>query len=169
MEPSSPNIRAAALVTEPQNGPAPEAATRAVRGWSALIGGCGGAMLGLGAWMTPSPHGLGTHAECLHIPPCGFYHLTGIPCPGCGCTTAVTWLAHGRLDMAFYTQPFGATVGLLAVAAVVLGAIGLLSGRWVGPKPFTLQWHLPKILWGGGLWLGLAWAYKIAMVLSGHC
>ena len=70
--------------------------------------------------------------------------------------------------MAFYTQPFGATVGLLALAAVALGIAGVLTGRWIGPKPFTLQWHLPKILWGTGLWLGLAWVYKIYMVLSGH-
>ncbi|MEI8196089.1 MAG: DUF2752 domain-containing protein, partial [Phycisphaerae bacterium] len=82
----------------------------AVRLWSLLIFGIGGSMLGLGAWMTPSSHGLGTHAENLHLPPCGFYFTTGVPCPTCGCTTAVCWFAHGHVLQSLYVQPFGALV-----------------------------------------------------------
>ena len=136
-----------------------------VRLWSLLILGIGGGMLGLGVWMTPSPHGLGTHAANLYLPPCGLYATTGIPCPTCGCTTAVTWLAHGHLLQAFYVQPFGAVVGIVALAAAMLGLLGVIAGRWYGPQLFTLQWYWQKLLVGTGTILGLAWIYKIVMVM----
>jgi hypothetical protein len=138
-----------------------------VRLWSALIFLLSGAMLTLGAWMTPSPHGLGTHSENLHLPPCGLYLWTGIPCPTCGCTTAVTWLAHGHVIKAVAVQPFGAVVGLLGIAGVVLGGIGLVSGRWLWPQPFWVLWHWRTIIIVGGLLVGGAWIYKIAMVWAG--
>jgi hypothetical protein len=139
----------------------------AVRIWSAVIFVVSGAMLLTGALMRPSVHGIGTHAENLGLPPCGFYLMTGVPCPTCGCTTAVTWVAHGHVAKAFFVQPFGAVVGLLAAAGTILGCAGVLWGKWFGPSLFTLQWHWRALLWGGGLLLAGGWVYKILMVRAG--
>lgn len=56
--------------------------------------------------LTPAAEGLGTHQQ-LGLPPCFFYHLTGIPCPGCGLTTSFTHLAHGNFISAFKVNPMG--------------------------------------------------------------
>ena len=45
------------------------------------------AVLVVAALLTPSPIGHSTHTQ-LGLPPCGFLVMTGLPCPGCGMTTA---------------------------------------------------------------------------------
>ena len=102
------------------------------------------------------------------MPPCGMYAMTGIPCPTCGCTTAVSYIAHGNLAMAFYTQPFGAIVGLLAILIGTLSLVGLVSGRWIGPSMFTLNWYWRSIFTASAVVLGAAWIYKILMIKLGY-
>lgn len=119
--------------------------------------GCA-AVLGLAAWLDPSPAGLGTHAR-LGLPPCGWIALIDVPCPTCGMTTAFSHAAHGDLPAAFAAQPLG---GLLAVltAAVFAGAV------WAAATGARLE-VIAARLWGRrAAWLvGFAvvgaWAYKI--------
>ena len=47
-------------------------------------------VLGLALWLTPEPHGAGTHTQ-LGLAPCQFFLRTAMPCPTCGMTTAVTY------------------------------------------------------------------------------
>ncbi len=148
--------------------PAPKTLSLAARTrlWCLLIGGISGALLALGLWLRPDPHGSGTH-EQLGFPPCGMLTFTGIPCPTCGCTTAVTYFSHGNLIKSFITQPFGFAVGLLAAAALILAVISFIRGKWLGPSPFFFQWHYKKLLILGGVVMAAGWAYKILAVRWG--
>jgi hypothetical protein len=135
----------------------------ATRMWCGFMTVLSGGMLGVGLYLQPSPNGLGTHTQ-LHLPPCGFYVFTGFPCPMCGCTTAVTHVAHGQFIAGIVTQPFGAAVGFLALILVVLGPIGVITGKWLGPEPFTLSFYWQRILFGSIGFLLAAWIYKIIVM-----
>ena len=134
-----------------------------VRLFSAIIFATAGSMLTVGMRLVPSPTGLGTHTQ-LGLPACGFYAKYGIPCPVCGYTTAVTYVAHGHLLDAIMTQPAGAAVGLLGVAAVVLGSLGLFSGRWYGPSLFWFLWHRNTIAFYILMVVLLSWMYKLILM-----
>ena len=73
------------------------------------------AVMAVAFLLTPDPSGLGTHTR-LHLPPCGFYLLTGKPCPSCGMTTAFAWMMHGRPLEALKAQPAGVAVFLAGLA-----------------------------------------------------
>ena len=112
--------------------------------------------------LTPDPSGAGTH-EQLGLPPCRSLDWFGIPCPGCGVTTAVTWFAHGEPWKSFVTQPFGFLLAMGAVLAVpsalVATALRVDLGYWLGPGRARRAWALVLVV------MGLAWAYKIIWVL----
>lgn len=137
-----------------------------VRLYCLIIGGLAFSLLAVGWWLRPDPHGHSTH-EQLGFPPCGMLLFTGVPCPTCGCTTAVTHVAHGHLITGFITQPFGAIVGYLAWIALVLAVISAVLGRWIGPSAFFLQWHAKKLIFLGVLLLAGGWVYKIVAVRWG--
>jgi hypothetical protein len=117
-------------------------------------------VLGVAAWLVPDPAGLGTHRQ-LHLPPCGFYLYTGIPCPTCGCTTAFALAAHGRLLAAFQAQPAGAAFALLCAATTLVSAQALLLGASLAPLKRVV---CPATLWVLGAGVLLAWVYKILLV-----
>ncbi len=118
-------------------------------------------MLGLGAlraFTTPDARGHGTH-EQLGLPPCMMLEFTGIPCPGCGVTTAMSSFVHGDFAGAVKTQPFGA---LIAAGLVIASAFALLEtvrgkDAWAG---FRHRWR-PWMSWSVGAWMLAAWGYKI--------
>ena len=60
--------------------------------------------------LEPDPRGHGTH-EQLGLPACRARDWLGVPCPGCGVTTAVVHLGQGHPLRSFVTQPFGFLVG----------------------------------------------------------
>ncbi|HMD55629.1 MAG TPA: DUF2752 domain-containing protein [Phycisphaerae bacterium] len=136
-----------------------------IRVFSAALFTAVGSMLATGMWLTPNPAGLGTHTQ-LGLPVCGFYAKYGIPCPLCGYTTAVSYIAHGHVLGAIITQPAGAAVGLLAVAALALGFLGLFRGRWYGPSLFWFLWHRNTIAIYLFLLVLGAWMYKVALMTS---
>ncbi len=73
--------------------------------------------------LEPDPRGFGTH-EQLGFEPCEMLQSTGVPCPACGITTAVTLAAQGDVWLALRTQPMGP---LLVILVPVLTASALLA------------------------------------------
>lgn len=115
------------------------------------------------AFLTPASAGHGTH-EQLGLPACGLMKYVGVPCPGCGVTTAVTHAAHGDLGAAFATQPFGA---LLALAAMLAFPVALIA-HFAGLDLYALLGRANR----KPVWIALtavvvaAWLYKIAITLA---
>jgi hypothetical protein len=56
---------------------------------------------------------------------CPFKAVFGIPCPGCGLTTAIDELLHGQVQAALHTHAF---------APIFLAAFGLILGAAVLPQ-----------------------------------
>lgn len=85
-----------------------------------------------------NPSGQGTHTQ-LGLPPCAAKLLLGVPCPSCGMTTSLTYFTQLRWRQSFATHPIGPVVGLASLAAIVLGTIAAVRGRWT----FRLGRHRP--------------------------
>ena len=117
------------------------------------------AVLIVAAWgLEPSAEGLGTH-EQLGLQPCGFYRMTGRPCPGCGLTTAFALMAHGQVVKGVIVQPFGAALFVLVAAVAVAVPVTVILGR---------SWNLILLRINAPVWLYAlvflalaAWIYKI--------
>jgi uncharacterized protein DUF2752 len=121
-------------------------------------------MLIIGARLNPDPAGMGTHTQ-LGLPACSFAAATGLPCPTCGMTTSVSWLARGNLAASFYVQPMGAVIGLIAIAAFWLGIYVAITGR----AAYRLILFIPSRYYVFSLlsfWI-IAWAWKIFIHLRG--
>jgi hypothetical protein len=115
------------------------------------------------ARLPPNPAGAGTH-ERLGLAPCGFYSLTGIPCPTCGMTTAFAYAVRGQLFQAFEAQAMGLLLALATAAAAGLSLIVAVTGR-----TWTVNWYridAGRVLILVGVLLILAWGLKIAWVLA---
>lgn len=125
---------------------------RAERWSSALfvLGGLAG-LLCL-AWKSPQAWG---------IPPCPFYFLTGLFCPGCGTLRATHSLLQGDVHRAFAFNP------LLVLLLPYLGAVGLnealaaVTGKkWQG----SARW---RPLWGWSV-LSIVLAFWLLRNLPGE-
>ena len=113
-----------------------------VRLWCAFVFAMCAGMLGVALYLRPDPFGTGTGThQQLGLAPCNWQQTLGIPCPTCGCTTAVAYFAHAHPLKSFLTQPFGFAVALLATLLLPLTFWGLLTGQWKGPSMFTLGWY----------------------------
>ncbi|MBN1512054.1 MAG: DUF2752 domain-containing protein [Phycisphaerae bacterium] len=143
--------------------PVRDLTARQVRVRAAIIlAGCL-AVLGLAAYLTPDPSGVGTHRQ-LGFPTCGLILTTGLPCPTCGMTTAFAHAVRGHLLAAFAAQPFGAVLALATMAAVCV-EVGVL---WTG-RARRVNWYRVSPGWtvfGVLLFMGLAWGYKIIATLA---
>lgn len=61
----------------------------------------------------------------------GVLHRLGVMDPLCGATRAAGLAAQGRWSAAWQYNPLGIAADLGAALAVLRGAIGYLSGRWL--------------------------------------
>lgn len=134
------------------------------RGHWILLGCSFAAVLFLTAlrlFTTPDASGHGTH-EQLGLPPCTLMQLTGFPCPGCGVTTAMSYLARGQWRAAIIAQPFGAllALGSVAVCAWTLFETARGNDAWASFRRFWKPW----MSWCLGCAMMAAWAYKIAVL-----
>jgi len=103
---------------------------------------CGG-LLGIAAWLTPNPHGYGTHEDLPWQGPCGFMLSTGYPCPTCGMTTAFSYTMHGDWWSAIKAQPGGwvlaigcGLAGLMSIWVLITGRLPMWFVLWVTPFRF---------------------------------
>lgn len=71
---------------------------------------------------------LGLHLAGLPAWQCPFKQLTGLPCPGCGLTTAAGQLLRGQFLASLHTHPF---------AGVFLAAFVLMAVRAVLPQGYA--------------------------------
>jgi hypothetical protein len=136
--------------------PATSATGRRLIGAATAVGAA--AVLGLAAWLEPSPAGLGTHSQ-LAMPPCGWIAMADVPCPTCGMTTAFAYAADGNLLAALGAQPMGAVLALAVAMALVVGVYTAVTGSRVAVL-FGRLWSR-RAIWGLGLGVGGAWIYKI--------
>jgi hypothetical protein len=82
----------------------------------------------VGALLTPSPDGHGTHQQ-LGMPPCPSVLLYGRPCPGCGLTTSFSATVHGMFAQAFHAHPLGPIVYLLFTLTAFINLYGFVKKR----------------------------------------
>lgn len=120
------------------------------------------AVLVTAARLHPSPTGFGTHMQ-LGLPPCGFLAFTGVPCPGCGLTTAFANMVRLNVVAAAAANPFGIMLFFLTVACVPLSAVGFVR-KWSVLD--TLDW-LRVDLWALLLAVCsvLTWLVRVAMTV----
>lgn len=126
-------------------------------GWAVVALACA-ALLGIAAWLRPSPEGMGTH-QALGLPPCGFVYTSGMPCPTCGMTTSFSLTVRGRLYSAVVAQPAGFVLCLSAMGLVGYGAYVSIRGRaiWINWDRIStrLVISLAFLILGG-------WGFKMA-------
>ena len=141
--------------------------TRGTRTWAALISAGCVALLLTAAWLTPSPTGHGTHTQ-LGLTACAFLERTGIPCPGCGMTTAFAHTVRGHLLRAFATQPMGFVLAVLAAVVAWAAAYEALTGRPIHRLPRQIGLNLTAATILAVALTILAWAWKIVSVVQFH-
>ena len=78
-----------------------------------------------------------------YYPPCLFFALTGLHCPGCGTLRGLHQLLHGNLLVAFGYNPYS----MLALPVIGYAfLVTLLSTTW-GKRLPTVFVH-PALIWG---------------------
>lgn len=122
------------------------------------------ALLITGAYLNPDSSGVGTH-EQLGLSSCGFLDSFGTPCASCGMTTAVSEAAHGHILRAFYVQPAGAVLAVLAMMTVIVASTSLIMGFSLAPLGAAI-WRVRVVLLAA-VFVLVAWIYKIIIVRGG--
>lgn len=116
-------------------------------------------MMAVALGLEPDARGYGTH-EQLGLPACATRAWFGVPCPACGCTTAVTRLWSGDPLGAFFAQPFGFLLGaglpLLASWVLWMHVSGRDAARALG--------RARADRWGRAIagTIALAWLWKLS-------
>lgn len=106
--------------------------------WVTLLLGVLG-VLTLSAVLEPSPSGHGTHTQ-LGLPPCGFFSVTGLRCPGCGLTTAFAHMVRLDIVEAVSANPLGVVLFVIMVATVPVSMAAVVRRRTIDDvlrRPFT--------------------------------
>lgn len=121
-------------------------------------------LLGTASGMTPSEEGRGTHTQ-LGLPACSWPEATGAPCPSCGMTTSFAHAAEGDLVGSVLAQPFGALLAIATASAFWLSSFTAATGARVHDALGNAL--RPRIMWVIAALALAAWAYKIAVHVSG--
>lgn len=125
-----------------------------------------GTVLGLAAWLEPSPAGHSTHLQ-LGLGTCSFLSLTGHPCPMCGATTTFALMARFRTLEALWNQPFASLLFLVTLGLFSIGLVELVRprGRWGSLVERLRPWE--GWVAGGGLALmGASWVWKVWLMAA---
>jgi hypothetical protein len=116
------------------------------------------AVLGVAAWLEPSPTGIGTHAQ-LNLPTCGWITLMDLPSPTCGMTTAFAHAADGHLLAGFAAQPLGFALAVATAMALLVGTYVAATASRIGVV-FASLWGRSTGWWLAGA-VVVSWAYKV--------
>ena len=94
---------------------------------------------GIGAYLTPSSQGHGTHQQ-LGLPPCPSVFMFGRLCPGCGMTTAFSATIKGDFATAWNANPFGTLGYVLFTMSAILALYGWIKGIKIdtNTKPYNI-------------------------------
>ena len=99
--------------------------------------------------------------------PCGMKQRTGLPCPTCGMTTTVLAFARGDLLTAFYTQPAGAFLCSLLVAAAFFALLTAVFGVYfVSFDRLFAEIRVKHVVVGLLVVLAAGWAVTLARALA---
>jgi hypothetical protein len=91
-----------------------------------MLAGIASAVVVTARVLSPDPvHGSSAQ---LGMPPCGFQQFTGYRCPGCGLTTAFSYLAHLDVVGAWHVNAFGILLFLATAAFIPFAITGLVRG-----------------------------------------
>lgn len=71
-----------------------------------------------------------THRQ-LGLPPCGFYAMTGLPCPSCGFTTSFSLLMHLDPANAMRANSVGALLGTYCLLVIPWSVFSAWRGRYL--------------------------------------
>jgi hypothetical protein len=95
------------------------------------------------------------------VPSCVFHGLTGFPCPTCGATRSVVYLAHGDFTASFSMNPL---VALCVICAVLYFFYTLIALFFDLPRMQVLATEREKsgIRAGAILLILLNWSYLVA-------
>lgn len=85
-------------------------------------------LLTAAAYLTPDPAGYGTTSR-LGMPTCSFLERTGLPCAGCGMTTAFSHAVRWQWLDALIAQPFAVMMVLAASVTIWAGGYVAVTGR----------------------------------------
>ncbi|MDI6103446.1 DUF2752 domain-containing protein [Actinoplanes sp. NEAU-A12] len=116
--------------------------------------GAFGALAAVGAVVWPTV----TASTGLGLP-CPLRTMTGVPCPGCGLTTAAVALVRGQFDTALHANPLIFGLAALTVAAgplVALRAAGVLDR----PRPWSPR-QRRRMGWIAGLLAVASWLFQL--------
>lgn len=132
----------------------------------ARITGLAAVLLAAGLWallfsLDPSGRGHGTHTQ-LGLSSCSYLTKNHYPCPGCGVTTSLVAMSHGRFIDALDANVFGAVVFFGIMAAACIGVYQTCSGKNIFALLKFRWWYIGVIL---GLML-LSWAIKLAVGIA---
>jgi hypothetical protein len=129
--------------------------------WGVVIAAasCLAGLIAMRALLVPDPDGYGTH-EQLGLLACSAPKWFGIPCPGCGVTTAVTWFVHGDPLRSLTVQPLGFSLALVGSLALPASLVATWSGVDLGAWLLRVPWR--RVLVPAIAFVALAWLYKIA-------
>ena len=112
--------------------------------------------------LRPDARGYGTHTQ-LHLPACIFRQLTGLPCPSCGMTTSVAFMARLEVGRAFLIHPFGCIGFPVVIFTGVFSASSLLFGAAFGRAMGSI--FCPKVLFFLGILFLLSWGFTLARAI----
>jgi len=120
-------------------------------------------MLVLALAIEPDARGFGTH-ERLGLPSCKTMDWFGIPCPGCGVTTALTHAVRGDFVTSFATQPLGIPIAL----AIPLSALWALVNHLRGRDLQRIIYGLSMTRWAAGIGVAVlvVWVIQVRRFLG---